>query len=442
MNRVLVTVVLSLLPLMAGAQVDENGELLKYKRSSLYSVLLSHSGLAFSDQIESAFHSVPIPDKFNDHNLKTRTFESTAVKARHDGKEKMTDNMADIDRFVTDNRIPAELVAKWFDRDPVSGGFDMALIQERGFYDASKVDINAAEVSGRGLAVLGDAGEGLIGNTFMLVNDITYVDKGEVSKGVASGITVVAGLAGLFLGSKEIMDAGKSVADAAQEIDGFTVNITSYLYRLVWDEETMGAFYKQYWFPAGVENPERREAFDNSGEFRLEYIGRTRTSAAILSSRSFSTLTKQEQMVKACARAVDKAIVELQRQYDEFKVNVPIYKVAENRKTVEVKIGLKEGINEKSEFEILAPVEDEKGRIRYNSVGRLKPVPGEIWDNRFGALEEAQMLEAAKAAGERVKGGEVDLKSASLTATTFKVLGGSNQIYPGCLIREVTIKGK
>ncbi len=50
------------------------------------------------------------------------------------------------------------------------------------------------------------------------------------------------------------------------------------------------------------------------------------------------------------------------------------------------------------------------------------------------------MIEAAKAAGEQVKAGDVSLKAASLTSTTFKVLSGANQIYPGCLIREVKFK--
>lgn len=421
------------------AQTDENGELLKYKRSSLYSVLVYHPGVPYADQIQQAFLNVPIPDKFNDHNLYYRTFDSSAAKMKHHGKQKDEGNKEDADLFINNYKIANGMVAKWFNRDATTGGFDMNLVQERGYYDASKLDIDMAEMTDRGLSVLGDAGEDLIGNTFLLVNDITYVDKGKVSSGVATGIRVASQVAGLFFGS-DISRAGDAVAKATNEIDGFTVNITSYLYRLVWNEETMGTFYKSFWYPAGTENPERKAAFDNSDDFELVYVGSSNTSAAIVSSKSFSKLTKEEQMLKACARAVDKSIVELQREYDEFKVNVPIYSVSPDKKTVEVKIGLKEGLSEKSELEILAPVEDKDGKIRYNSVGRIKPVKGQIWDNRFGALEEAQMIEAAKAAGEKVKAGDIDLKAASLTSTTFKVLSGANQVYPGCLVREVKIK--
>lgn len=438
-RRFLMTVALCLLSTALFAQTADNGELLKYKRSSLYSILIHHEGVPYADQIETAFMNVPIPDKFNDHNLLSRELVSSTSKMRHHGKKKDEGNKEDIDNFIQGCGVGNQLVAKWFNRDAATGGFDMSLVQERGYYDASKLDIALAEMSDKGLATLGDAGEGLIGNTFLLANDITYVDKGQVSQGVAAGISLLAGIAGAFLGS-DVARAGKALATAANEIDGFTVNITSYLYRLVWDDATMGTFYKEYWYPTALENPERRAAFDTSSIFRLEYVGSSSTSAAIVESKHYSKISKADQMLKACARAVDKSIVGLQRTYDEFKVNVPIYSVAADKKTAEVKIGLKEGITEKSEFEVLAPVEDKDGKIHYNSVGRLKPVKGRIWDNRFGALEEAQMIEAAKAAGEKVKQGDISLAAASLTSTTFKVLSGANQIYPGCLIREVKFK--
>ena len=117
-------------------------------------------------------------------------------------------------------------------------------------------------------------------------------------------------------------------------------------------------------------------------------------------------------------------------------LNVPIYRINDDG-TVDVQIGLKEGINEKSEFDVLMPVEDENGRITYEKVGRISPVKGKIWDNRFGALEDAKALEEDKdaKADEDAAGG-----NAYLDATTFKVISGANRIMPGCLVREATIK--
>ena len=230
---------------------------------------------------------------------------------------------------------------------------------------------------------------------------------------------------------------GDTVGGAVNEIDGFCVNITSYLYRLNWTPEVAETFWSEYWIDRENIDEAKRLAFDNSGLFSLTYIGETTTSAANIASKSLSSKPKEAQMLKVCTRAIDKSIVKLQRAYDEFKVNVPIGNINLDDKTVEVPIGLKEGINEKSQFDVLMKVQNEDGTYSYDRVGRLQPVKGKIWDNRFGALEDALAIaEGAKKVDDDDEG-EGDV---SLTATTFKILSGANRIVPGCLVREVTIK--
>ena len=437
----------------------DDGSLIKYRRSSLYSVLVKHSGFDYATEIENAFRVIPIPDKFNDHNLpmETRFIESSMTKMKQGGKKKADANLQDIDAFVAANHVPRDLVAKWFERDPGTGAFDMNLIQERGFYDASQADIKNAGDTDRNIAILGDAGEDLIGKTFMIVNDITFVDKGKVSEVAGKSVAILGGIAGALLGSSAIRDMGNMAGAAVNEIDGFTVNITTYLYRLDWNDEIAGTFYKEYWYQ-GAENPARRAAFDASDIFKLSYIGETKTSAENVSSKSFSAKSKEEQMLTVCSRAIDKAIVQLQRAYDEFKVNVPIWKINAEEKTVQVQIGLKEGVNNKSEYEVLMSVMDENGKRSYKRVAMLKPDPEKIWDNRFGALDEAQAIAQDIANGDapaeakeaeissnskdkKAKGGKEKTKGdPTLGATTFKVTMGMEKIMPGCLVREVTIK--
>lgn len=441
MKKLFICICLISTSLLSFAQVQEDGSIAKYRRSSLYSIQIKHSNLPYGNEISTAFLSIPMPDKFNDHNLELRAFESSAEKVKQKGKKKDQQNLQDIESFTAANKIANKMVAKWFNRNASTGGFNMQLIQERGFYDASQLDIANAELFERGKAVLGDAGEQLIGKTFLLVNDITFVDKGENSAKAATGLHIAGRIAGSLLNSSAISQLADVAAVATNEIDGFTVNITSYLYRLVWDEETASSFYKFMWYPDTATDPQKMAAFDSSDSFKLSYVGSSSTSAANLSSKSFSKFSKEEQMLKVCARAVDKSIVMLQRTYEEFKVNVPVYRIAEDGKTVEVQIGLKEGINEKSEFDVLMPVEAEDGTISYKTVGRIKAINGKIWDNRFGALEEAKAIEAAKANGENAdKPKDLDIESVNLNASTFRVLSGGNRITPGCLVREATIK--
>jgi hypothetical protein len=319
----------------------------------------------------------------------------------------------------------------------------MDLISERGFYDASQLDIRLAENSIRGKAQLADAGEKLIGNTYVLVNDITFIDRGNVSSGVATGLKIFGKLASAVTGVN-LEGATNAAAKVVNDIDGFKVNVTSYLYRLSWDEDVLMDFYNNYYVDAStpkdqyVANRNRFNAATSADSvFALQYIGKTTTSAANLSSKVFASQSKEQQMLKVCTRAIDKSIVQLQREYDEFKVNVPINKINDDG-TVEVEIGLKEGVNVKSTYDVLMPTEDENGRLVYNKVGSIRPVEGKIWDNRFGALEDAEALaqdkDAKQAEGEEV-GGDVNL-----TATTFKITSGEKKIVPGCLVREATIK--
>ena len=150
-----------------------------------------------------------------------------------------------------------------------------------------------------------------------------------------------------------------------------------------------------------------------------------------------------------CARAVDRAIVKLQREYDEFKVNVPITTVNDDR-TVEVPIGLKEGVNLKSRYEVLQARRDENGKVTYQRIGMLAPVEGYIWDNRFGALDDARAEAAASAAekAEKQKAAKQNNDpddegegNALLTSTRFKIVEGNvNRIMPGSLVRECRIK--
>lgn len=427
--------------LSAQRQVDS---LSQYHRSSLYSILIKHSQLPYGEAIDSAFMIMPVPDKFNDHNLAVRSFESSAkkVKKAADNKKKDIQNTSDIQAFFEAESTAKGIVSKWFNRDAATGLCNMDLISERGFYDASQLDIRLAEQSTRGKAQLADAGDKLIGNTYVLVNDITFVDRGEVSQGVGTGLRVLGLLAGAILGT-DVSDLTDATASMVENIDGFKVNITSYLYRLAWNEDLLWDFYSRFYADENYSESDRvanRDRFNaiagNDPLYSLEFVGKTTTGAGNMSSKYFAEQSKEEQMLKVCTRAIDKSIVQLQRQYDEFKVNVPIYRINEDG-TVDVQIGLKEGVNIKSEYDVLMPEEDAEGRIFYTKVGSLRPEKGKIWDNRFGAMEDAEALANDKnaKADEDAEGG-----NAYLEATTFKVITGGNRIVPGCLVREATIK--
>lgn len=56
---------------------------------------------------------------------------------------------------------------------------------------------------------------------------------------------------------------------------------------------------------------------------------------------------------------------------------------------ITAKIGLKEGLTEKSKFDVLEQRQNKDGKTEYVVVGSLKVDDSQpIWDNRYGADEE------------------------------------------------------
>lgn len=421
--------------------LTDNGKIQKYRRSSLYTVLITHSKQDQGTTIKRVFMSLPTPDKFNNHDLGIKAFESSVAKPKKKASAKRDQtNLADIEAFIDKNDIARKMIAKWFNRD-ANGNMDVDLLVERGMYSAQLNDIDEAQNSAYGIMSLGDQGEELIGKTFLLVNDITYADKGEKSAKAAGALRFFGALLGGVTGTN-ISDLTDMAADGINEIDGFGVNISSYLFRLDWNEDMLNTLYATLWLDENVtDEAKRRErinAFDLSNIFKLTYVGSTSTTKGFTASKSFSKKSEEQQMAVACGRALDESILNLQREFDEFKVSVPIMSINQNARTCEVAIGLKEGINEKSKFEVLMQIENEDGTISYNRIGTIEPIAGKIWDNRYGALEIA---EAYAADGQKAKKEEgVADGNAYLKATTFKITSGSDRIYPGYLVREIKIQ--
>lgn len=375
---------------------------LKYSRNSLYSILVSHTDQKFASEIQSQFLAIPTPEQYNNHDLSVKV-----VSVNNNGK--YTDA---ITRFVNQNQIGSRLIAKWFDRNILTGECSMNLIKERGIYNASELDKELAKRSTRGIAMLEDAGEELIGKTFLLVNEIKYIDKGKRSRLFGNIIQVVGAVAEVATGVQGLSDLGESVGDLTASLKGFKVKIHTRLYQLVWDEETANTFYTLYY--SSKPDEEKRKAFEqNRDKFKMKFVGEVESDG---STTSFMGINEDEPLLmvrKACQRAIDDNIADLQKEYDQFRIKAPIVSV---EPTIQVQIGLKEGITKDSKFEVLE-AQEKDGRVEYKRVGIIKPVPSKIWDNRYMASEEGAY-------------------GADFGATTFKKESGKD-FYPGLLVRQI-----
>lgn len=374
----------------------------KYNRSSIYSILVNHTEQKFGKEIKDQFLNIPVPEQYNNHDLSVKVINVS-------GKGEFLDS---INAFIDNNRIASRMVAKWFDRDILTGACSMNLVKERGVYNASELDKELASRSARGMAMLEDAGEELIGQSFLLVNEIKYVDKGKTASAVGAGLKIGGAIFGAFLGSG-VSDLFDSAGDMVSTIKGFKVKITTHLYQLKWDDEAAGTFYQMCY--SEVPDEQKRAAFEkNRDKFSFTYIGQVESAG---SNTSFMGINEDEpyKMVrKACQRAIDENIADLQKQYDQFRIKAPVVEVADGM--VMAPIGLKEGISMDSKFEILE-AQEKQGRTVYKRIAVVKPVENKIWDNRFMAMEEQAY-------------------GADFGATAFKKESGG-EILPGHLLRQI-----
>jgi len=378
---------------------DFTTDLSKYKRSSLHTIMLRNPNAEQADVIEQTFLNRPLPEKFNTHHIATN-FISVARKARKQDKV--------ISTYLNRNNIARDLVAKWFNRNE-RGEFEMNLVAERGHYNASVFDLNIARKSERGLAMLADAGEQLIANTFIIVNDYKYTNKEEVAKKAGFLTSLVSAVATAAGADDVAMIADAATVTTAVVGKGYVVKVTSYLYRLKWNEKIANTFYEEFWIDANNFDSEKKRAFDKTDLFELELVGYETDFSGIQSS-AFTSKSNAELIEKATIKATDQTIAKLQRKFEIFRTKTPLI----SAQPLAAKIGMKEGLEKGDKFEVLEQYLDKDGTIAFNRVGIIKVDKNSIWDNRYKAYEE---------------------NNSTTKYTSFK--GGKDKFYEGMLIRQI-----
>ena len=382
------------------SEENENGGL-KYRRSSLYTLMINDESRKHFGHIKNTFGNIELSDKFNDHNIGPYLIPGAG------GTDDQTET---INYFFNQQDIAKQLVARWFNRD-ANGYFDMNSIAERGSYNASDLDLKIAQDSKRGQALLEDAGEELLKNTFIIVYDYKYTNKEEKAKktgGLLSKLSVAASFVPGLENVSTVID-GVNLAQTAVG-KGYFVKTTAYLYQLDWNEEVASRFYNEMWVDENNADESKKAAFENTDIFKLKFIG-TQVARKNLQSTVFSSKSNEDLIGIATVRAADKSISQLQTEFEEFRVKTPLL----SGDPITAKIGLKEDLEKGDKFEVLEQVLNEDGRTEYKRVGIIKVDHKQIWDNRFLADEDA----SANTSG----------------YTVFK--GASNKYFSGMLIRQI-----
>ncbi len=416
--KIIFSLLIVILPAILKAQP------IKYKRSSLYTLMVTDGNRKYENTIKSTFLKTPIPDKFNNHNTSSiRLIKSIA-------NDTLQDSI--INAFLTTNEIAKKAVAKWFNRDK-KGCFNMDLVANRGFYNASEIDVAIAKKSKRGTALIADAGESLIANTFVLVSDFRFISKEELAKTINQRVSqtqeIIAKaerlkgympnvgpmaktnkVTGKMPSSSTVIATGSVLKGGAETLGkGYVVITTSYLYQLNWNDSIANLFYKNYWMNERTYDEKRKAAFDKTDLFSLKYLG-SEKAWADLQSTKYTTKSEEDLVTIATVKSLDAVIAKLQKKHPQFRTVSPIHTID----PLTAKIGKKEGLEAGDKYNVLEQVVDENGITSYKNVGLIRVDKSQIWDNRYMATTDSTQ--------------KVD-------RTLFKKMRGRN-FYTGMLIKQ------
>lgn len=407
------------------------------------------------------FPTIAIPNQFNDHNLEARVVDFDAImktvtpeeKDKYNPKTKnqkagalakglagglmgsasgkSESSMLRVDtvdeylpavlhKYFENNNTAANMLAKWYNYDAANAGqhWNLDLVTERGNYNFSADDLAKAATDQAMRAKVDQTAFDMINNTYVLALNLRFRSYQAVVQ-EAAALAKAAGSAFGGIGSLAAT-AASSIATMAAG-DGYTVQAVSHLYKLAWNEDLNQKF--------AVDIFEKNATVDDlikSDLCKLEFVGKEKASAnvrqSIFSDKPFDDLVK-----RATTRAIDAAIVKLQAKNEVFRTVMPIIG-GDGNGTIYAAIGTKEGLNEKDEYEILEAQEDENGKRTYKSVGTVKPVKGKIWNNVYGAEEEA----AENKAKAEAKDKDFDDSAVTLGHSEFK---GKKGDYTGYYLR-------
>ena len=414
----------------------------KYRRSSLHTIVIESEKFPQKEVVLNAFNNAPFPDKYNEHTIGEKSFNpinytltaeqkaliykpsktagllASAAEIKIDSVSKELPYR--IQEYLTKEKIANKLIAKWFNRQ-ADGSFDFNLVADRGVFNASFLETKSAQSSSDGQALLKTAGFELIGNTFVVINKFNFYPNEPVAAVIRD--VAKAELAKSMAGKPQMLiDNANKGLDAVYEKtkEGYSIFATSYLYKLVWNDTVSNIFYTDMYMEKGSLDVKKKDAFDKSELFKLEFVG-DETASGLITFSLTEKRTEEQIITLSTKRIIDNVYAKLQKKYDVFKTKTPLY----TGYPITAKIGMKEGLEGGEKFEVLEQNIDPKtGVATYKSIGTIKVDKDLIWDNTYNDGE-------ALVAEPVVEGKEA---KPVIDRTTFD---GGKKFYSGLLIKQI-----
>ncbi len=370
-------------------QVKKRGPADDYSRSSISYLLLNFEGEKYATELKRGIYGSVVPSKFDNNDMKQKVLKAPYY---HSSTSNNKRNRELVQKALTDDLYANKVVKYWW-RVRDDGNYSTDLIQKRGFYNATDIDVNKADAEKRGRAAIADAGEKLIANSYVMVLDY-------------SGIKTMT----------EIYDAQDVAARKRAKKDetefkpvdrkknGYKGKLTAYLFKINYSDTVQGyfmdAFTDENTLDLNKVDKIFNEVYSPFKFIRTESVSVEGTQAnpgeflAPVVQKS-----KPQLMIKLVNDGIIKVINNLEKSLEAFRVKTPIV----STKPITAKIGKKEGLTYERRYFVWQYVENNGGKTvaKRKGVVRAKKVV----DNRNDDLGKTQSSVFYQVGGKKLEEG-------------------------------------
>lgn len=294
-----------------------------YNRNSI-SFVVTQRGDVYDADCLAAISSCRPGAKFDFNDLPTKSIYTPAVRAASStGAQKYQLSASQVDAAVACVPFGRQILAYTFRRD-ASGMMTDELVRYRGSYDAKDQDVINARASRIGTEALGDTGQKLLANSYVIVADPYRIERATDKKGKVY----------------------------------YAASVIGYAFRMDITAELLDEFYAKCWIYEDDDEEVKRE--------KLEAFKSFNVPMKLVST--VSATGTGDTPAPAVSRAAGSLIDELEKAISEWNVAVTISAT----RPLRAKIGTKEGISNGYRFRAYSYKEDRKGNIASVKRGFLR----------------------------------------------------------------------
>ncbi len=332
-----------------------------YNRNALTVVVLENNCSYITD-IKQATQNIIIPEKFDDNTVSAKYIRSAS------GKDAVLN-------AINQSNLGNQILSTWFSRAS-DGSFNMALIAERGLYNATVNDMVRASASKLGMDKIRDAGQALVDNSYIQVieySDVISMEEYYDRQDEAN--------------YKSARQSGKEFKKVSRTKNGWRAKAVSYLFKI--DTAYVEPLFNEMWIYEDDDNAtkiQKKALFDNTN-FPFEYVMMV-SHDADGSQDNPSKLTglpqqlsREQLFAQLINSSISSAQYSFERSYEPFRVKTPLYAV----KPIRAKIGTKEGLSVEHRFYVMENVMNAKGKIKAKRQGVIHAK--KVANNSFIASE-------------------------------------------------------